>query len=163
MCQVPGLWQCRASDSPKIYLLVRTCVLRRPLEIRRITTVPQCDRSTASFGSHRHGNGLRSNREIVAARARFRTFASFPLATTTCVVYPGPNAPRTGKGNFPHCLTGRTSMLALNNAALARLVIGAGRIAPHDRSRWLRRLAGPLLDVVEGGTTRPITAMQIVP
>ena len=30
------------------------------LEIRRITTVvPQRDRSTASFGSHRYGNGLR--------------------------------------------------------------------------------------------------------
>ena len=41
-------------------------MLPRPLEIRRITTVvPQRDRSTASFGSHRHGNGLRSNREIV--------------------------------------------------------------------------------------------------
>ena len=67
--QVRCPWQCRTSVSPKISLLVRTCVLPRPLEICRITTVvPQRDRSTASFGSHRHGNGLRSNREI-AARA----------------------------------------------------------------------------------------------
>ena len=52
--------------SRKISLLLRTCLIRRPLEICWITTVvPQRDRPTASFGSHRYGNGLRSNREIV--------------------------------------------------------------------------------------------------
>ena len=78
-CQVPGRWQCRASDSPKISLLVRKCVLPRPLEIRRITTVvPQRDRSTASFGSHRYGNGLRSNREIVGRSRLIQNDSGLP-------------------------------------------------------------------------------------
>src|SRR6476620_5914112 len=78
-CPVPGRWQCRASDSPKISLLVRTCVLPRPLEIRRITTVvPQRDRSTASFGSHRHGNDLWSNREIVGRSRLIQNDSGLP-------------------------------------------------------------------------------------
>src|SRR6476620_5033119 len=79
-CEVPGRWQCRTSDSPKISLLVRTRVLPRPLEIRRITTVvPQRDRSPASFGSHRHGNGLRSNREIVGRSRLIQNDSVLPL------------------------------------------------------------------------------------
>jgi hypothetical protein len=42
-------------------------------------------------------------------------------------------------------------MLALDDAALARLAIGATRIAPHQRSRWLQRVAREL----EGHTPSP--------
>ena len=72
-------------------------MLPRPLEICRITTVvPQRDRSTASFGSHRHGNGLRSNREIVgrsrliserfrsAPRTRRRSAGKLLMRQTAC-------------------------------------------------------------------------------
>jgi hypothetical protein len=37
-------------------------------------------------------------------------------------------------------------MLAFNDAALARLVIAASRIAPARRGRWLRRVARELED-----------------
>jgi hypothetical protein len=35
-------------------------------------------------------------------------------------------------------------MLALDDAALARIVIGATRVAPNARGRWLQRLAAKL-------------------
>jgi hypothetical protein len=35
-------------------------------------------------------------------------------------------------------------MLALSDEALGRLAIGASRVAPHARARWLQRLARQL-------------------
>ena len=49
--------------------------------------------------------------------------------------------------NFPECLTGRNTMLALaDDAALARLVIAATRIPRRARSRWLHNLARTIED-----------------
>ncbi|MFZ1182926.1 MAG: hypothetical protein WAO14_06025, partial [Pseudolabrys sp.] len=51
----------------------------RPLEICWISTVvPQRDRTTASFGFHRYGNGLRSNREIVGRSRLIQNDSGLP-------------------------------------------------------------------------------------
>ena len=67
-----------------------------------------------------------------AVPTRFRTFAPFPLATTTCVVYPGPNAPRACKGNFPHCLTRHTRVRLSCRALMLSFSRRARQIAPVD-------------------------------
>ena len=60
---------------------------------------------------------------------------------------PALNGATGSLGNFPECLTGRTSMLALaDDAALARLVIAATRIPRRARSRWLHNLARTIED-----------------
>jgi len=40
--------------------------------------VPQRDRSTASFGSHRYGNGLRANREFVGRSRLIQNDSGLP-------------------------------------------------------------------------------------
>ena len=78
--------------------------------------------------------------------------SSFPTAATTCTVYPPLTALRMHLGNFPQCLTRRTSMLALaDDAALARLVIvAAQRRAKSTASKLSYR-------AVEGMPVRPRT------
>jgi hypothetical protein len=77
LCQVPGRWQCRASIPQNISIGL-TCVLPRPLRSSTATVVPQRDRSTALFGSHRYDNGLGSNREIVGRSRLIQNDSGLP-------------------------------------------------------------------------------------